>query len=167
VSFIVFGIISIIVCWKWGNWRKWKEYYPTILYFILGNTIYIILTNMKPLWNFGEISKYPICDIVFMLSLYPSSTILFLTLYPKSKSINKQALYIIFWDGLFCLLEYLAYLTGGFGYSNGWNIYYSMAFNLFMFTLLRLHYIRPLYVWPISAILAFVILFLFHIPIEK
>lgn len=162
------GLASIVVCWKWGNWRNWKEYYPTILYFLVGNLVYIVITQYKPLWNFGEIFRqFPILDIIFMLSIYPSTTILFLSFYPFSTSPKKQALYIVFWVALFTLLEYIAYLTGGFGYTNGWNIGYSTLFNFLMFPLLRLHIKKPLLVWPVSALLAFLLLFWFRIPLAQ
>jgi hypothetical protein len=134
MSFAVLGIASMVVCWKWCNWRNWKEYYPTILFFIFGNLVYV-LAQRKPLWHFGEISKqYPIFDIYMMLCPYPSTTVLYLS------SLVKQALYILFWACIYTAAEIIPNLTGGFAYSNGWNLFYSVLFDIIMFLLLRLHF---------------------------
>lgn len=148
MSFLLFGFLSIVICWKWGNWKNWKEYYPTMLYFTTGNLIYDVLTQMKPLWNFGEIVKhYPVFEVLMMLCLYPSTTILYFTFYPSSASFKKQALYILLWVSIYTVVELLSHITGGFSYENGWNICYSILFNLLMFPLLRLHFKKPLLTW--------------------
>lgn len=166
MSFMLFGIIIIIICWKWGNWRKWKEYYPTMLYFIIGNFAYIVLTQMKPLWSFGKtVAHYPIFNILMMLCLYPSTTILYFTFYPSPPSVKKQVLYILLWVSIYSVIEFLSYITGGFLYENGWNLCYSILFNLVIFPLLRLHLKRPLLTWIFSAALGTIIMYWFKIPL--
>lgn len=168
MSFLLFGIVSIIICWKFGNWKNWREYYSTILFFSIGNLVYIVLAGMKPLWNLGEpLGHNPIFEIIFILCLYPSTTILFLTFYPDDKSLKKQGLYIFLWVCIYVIIEFLASITGGFAYENGWNIYYSILFDFLMFPLLRLHFKKPLLVWPVSALLAFVLTIWFKIPLPK
>jgi hypothetical protein len=168
MSFILIGIVSIIICYKWGNWRSWKEYYSTILYFVIGDFVYITLTQTKPLWNLGEmLDQFPIFQIIFMIMLYPSTTILFLTFYPSSPSLSKQAFYILLWVCIFTGIEAIACLTGGFKYSNGWNLCYSFLFDLLMFPLLRLHFKKTLLVWPISVVLALVFVLWFKIPLSR
>ena len=31
---IVVTLIIVVIARKWGDWRNWKQYYPTILFFI-------------------------------------------------------------------------------------------------------------------------------------
>jgi hypothetical protein len=166
--FALFGIASILICWKWGNWKNWKEYYPTILFFFVSNLVYCVLIAPKPLWNYGPwLGQYPFFDITVMLSLYPSTTILFFTFYPFAAQLGKQALYILLWTAIYTAMELLASVTGGFSYSNGWNIYYSVLFNLLMFPLLRLHYKKPLLAWPLSMVLSSTLVFWFQIPLSR
>jgi hypothetical protein len=37
---------------KWGRWKVWKVYYPTILIFIAGDFIHGYIEAAKPLWRF-------------------------------------------------------------------------------------------------------------------
>jgi hypothetical protein len=168
MSYAIIGIISILATLKWGNLKKWKEYYPTILYFFVGNLTYMVLTQRKPLWYFGEtLGHYTVFEITMMILLYPSTSILFLSYFPNTHSRMKCIMYITVCVLAFSAFEYLAHITGGISYSNGWNIFYSVIFNAVMFPLLILHFRRPLLVWPISAIIAFAFMFLFDIPFTK
>jgi len=45
-------LFSILIAWKWGDWQNWTLYYPTILYMILGDLAYIILSRDKLLWEY-------------------------------------------------------------------------------------------------------------------
>lgn len=40
---------------KWGNWRRWRDYYPTILFFIIGDLLYSCLLYNHQLWAYQEI----------------------------------------------------------------------------------------------------------------
>lgn len=46
---IILVLVFVIIAWKWGDWKNWKLYYPTILFMILGDFVYIFLTYKKPL----------------------------------------------------------------------------------------------------------------------
>lgn len=166
MTFAIFGLVCSVICWKWGDWRHWGKYYPTILYMLIGDLVEDLLMYSKPLWGFGEfIEKYPFLDITVMLLIYPSTVVLFLTWYPKPW--GKQILYILLWVGIYTIIEVVALFTSSFSYHNGWHIGYSLVFNLLMFPLLVLHYKKPLLVWPISAVLCFLTLWWFHIPLAK
>lgn len=166
MSFALMGLASIVVCWKWGDWRHWEKYYPTILYLMIGDSVSDLLLFDHGLWAYGTfVEKYPALDICIMVLLYPSTVILFFTFYPKVKI--KQVGYILLWVGIYTAMEFIAGKTKGFCYHNGWNIWYSLLFNMFMFPLLRLHFKKPLLVWPLSAALCFLLLWWFRIPLAR
>lgn len=166
MSFAIISAIGIGICWKWGNWRNWREYYPTILFVFLANLAYVLLTDDKPLWTFGMLSyRYPFVNLIIMVLLYPGTVILYLTFYPKAW--QKQIVYILLWVVIYLAVEVAAYFTRGFEYFNGWTVYYSFIFNLIMFPLIRLHYKKPLLAWPISAILAIIVIWWFRIPLSE
>jgi hypothetical protein len=166
MSFAILSAIGAFACWKWGDWRNWKEYYSTIQYVYIGSIAYDFLCYGKILWAMGEWSlKFPFIDLFIMALYCPSTVILFLTFYPKKALF--QLLYIALWVLINVAVELIAYLTGGIVYLNGWNLAYSAGFDLLMFPLIILHYKKPLLVWPISAILAFVMIWWFRIPLYK
>lgn len=168
MSFAYYGILSVFICWKWGNWRAWREYYPTILFLIVGDLVYLFLTQSRPLWSDeGFLRDYPFLEITTIVLLYPSTVILYFTFYPQSGLKWKQAAYILLWVAIYSAIELISHVTGKFSYDNGWNIYYSVIFNILMFPLLRLHYKKPLLAWPICIILAYATMFLFKIPFGK
>ena len=165
MTFAIFGIIGIIACWRLGDWRNWKLYYPTILYLLIGDLVADYVLLCRPLFTFGKfIESYPVADIAVMLLLYPGTVILYLAHYPKERM--KQALYILLWIAIYVAAELIARVTGGYSHYNGWNIWYSILVDTGMFPLLALHHKKPLLVWPISAVLCFALLWWFRIPLD-
>jgi len=53
IVLIILIIMSIFLCWKYGDWKNWKLYYPTILYLIIGDLACNILTARMPLWSYN------------------------------------------------------------------------------------------------------------------
>jgi hypothetical protein len=166
MGFLMFAAVLIFVCSKKHLWENWKEYYSTILYLFIGSVVCHLLSYQKPLWDFSMLFyQYPVLNITLTSVLYPSTVILFLSFYPKT--ITRKILYNLLWIALYSGVEYLSFLCGDFIYLNGWNIYYTTLFNTIMFPMIRLHYKKPLLTWPISAALAFLLLWFFHIPLSR
>src|SRR5665647_1352836 len=120
---ILLSLVSILIAWKWGDWRNWKLYYPTILYMILGDLTYIILSSNKPLWEYesrllnGDFAEFLIAFIVF-----PCTVLAFIPFYPKV-GMWKKIVYLLFWASLYTSIEWLSFHLGFFSYHNGWNLY--------------------------------------------
>jgi hypothetical protein len=164
--FSAFAAICVIVCWKTGIWRNWKEYYPTILYFFIGSLTYGFLFSQKPLWAFNIFFyHYPFMEISLTAILYSGTVILFLSYFPNNR--RMQIPYLLLCAAIYTVTEGFSFLIGDFIYFNGWNLFYSALFNLAMFPLLWLHSKKPLLIWPISTILAFAVIWLFQIPLFR
>jgi len=160
---IAIAIVFIYLCFKWGDWRNWKSFYPTILFFIIANLSCDILTYSKPLWLYGgSFWDHTFADYFVAFFIYPSVIILFLSNFPKK--ILKQVWYIIFWIFVMSFLEHIMHINGGIRFQNGWSIGCSILFYLIMFPLLFLNYKKPLLSWFISIVLAFSFMFIFNIP---
>jgi len=161
---ILLTIIVLAVSFIWGDWRHWKQYYPTILFWALGNFIYIHLTVDKPLWRFTTHIPTSVAELLMTLVIFPCVIFLFLPYFPKQNMVNKL-LYICLWTLIFSLIECRAVKIGHFTYYNGWNLTYSVIFNLGMFTLLQIHYKYPRWAWLISFLTAVLIMTYFKIPL--
>jgi len=159
-------MIVLAITWKWGDWRHWKQYYPTVLFWALGNYIYIALTIHNPLWKFTTIIPAPLADILMASVIFPCVILLFLPYFPK-QSVLKKLLYICLWVFIFSLIELWALQIHHFAYFNGWKFTYSVVFNLGMFTLLQIHYKEPRWAWLISLITAVFIMTVFKIPLSS
>jgi hypothetical protein len=166
LSYALLALAGNIVCWRLGDWKDWKRFYPTILYAYMGNLVYDVLCYRRLLWAFGGVIRdYPVLDLAVMVLLYPAAVMLFLSHYPGPRF--RQFLYMLMWTGIFAAVELAAYFTGGFAYYNGWTFWHSVVFNLIMFPLIRLHFRRPLLVWPISAALALLVVWWFRVPLVR
>lgn len=163
--FAAAGVLAGLASWKWGDWRNWQKYYPTILYVILGNMASELLMYRTPLWEYSDMfGDYMVLLIGQMVLLFPGMVILYLSLYPQ-KPVH-QVLYILAWTLGFTLLEAAAMRTNTFDHYRGWNIWYTALHDLVMFLLLRLHFKKPLLVWPVSFAVAFAVLWYFRLPLD-
>ncbi|MDQ7092756.1 CBO0543 family protein [Desulfosporosinus sp. PR] len=152
------------ITWYWGDWRQWKQYYPTILFWALGNTIYCYLTVNKPLWTFTTILPSTLANIIMALVIFPCVCLLFLPYFPQGH-ILKKLLYICLWTFIFSFIEWWALNIHLFVHFNGWNLIYSVLFNFGMFTLLRIHYKEPRWAWLISIATGLFIIIYFKISL--
>lgn len=157
-------LFSILIAWKWGDWQNWTLYYPTILYMILGDLAYIILSRDKLLWEYkSSIFTGDFAQALILFVVFPCTCLVFLPLYSKVKK-RSRILYILLWAFIYISVEWLSFRLGFFTYHNGWNLYWSFGFDCLMFPLLILHYNKTLWVWPVSITLAFFMIYYFNLP---
>ncbi|MZQ81310.1 hypothetical protein GQF01_04120 [Paenibacillus sp. 5J-6] len=164
--FIAMAIIIILAAWRWGDWRNWQKYHATILYFLLGDIFYLLLTYQYPLWQHQP--KPPIHSYIgtelCCLVAFAATTLIFLGKYPKGAT--KSTLWIGLWVVIYSFIEVIYLLTGAILHFNGWTMLYSVLFNIITFPLLRLHNCRPLVAYAISIPLVIALLFIFKVPIR-
>jgi hypothetical protein len=158
----------VIVAWRWGDWKNWQKYYPTILYMITGNFLYNILTYHYPIWLYQKsiLQNHTLTDIFNSFVIFPATILLFLPHFPH-KGIIKKIGYILLWMIFYISGEWLLSKLGYFSYHNGWNLGWSVLFNIGMFTLLRVHYKKPLLAWGISVFIVLFLMIIFDVPINK
>ncbi|MFA1710487.1 CBO0543 family protein [Peribacillus frigoritolerans] len=169
----VFTVLFLLAGIKWGNWRRWRDYYPTILFFIIGDLLYSCLLYNHQLWAYQEIffgvhilRNDLIISLIIMFLAYPSTIMIYLGRFPQSK--RKQSFWIAFWVILYSSIELinLKYLDL-INHYNGWNIWWSVLFNIFMFSILRIHFKKPLLAWGVSIVWILILWNVLNIPIEK
>ncbi|WP_226668258.1 CBO0543 family protein [Metabacillus litoralis] len=167
----IYGFIYIFAAWKWGDWRNWRLYYPTILFFVNGDLLYhFLLFDHFPLWRFNPVSideKNGITSVhislIIMMIKYPCTILIYLGNFPKGK-LSKQFLYITFWVMIYATNEIITHLLGGIKHYNGWNEWWSISFDVVMFSVLALHHYKPVISWILSFIYIIVLWNLFDVP---
>ena len=161
--FIFLAILSILICYKFGDWRNWKNYYPTILFFILSNVVCILLIYNHPLWLYGpSILNRTFSDLFICITVYLSTVMLFIPNFPKK--ITKIISHISFYAAIYTIAELIGVKLGYFTYYNGWNIWHSLIFNFILFPALMIHYKKPLYAWVIALISPHILFLIMKIP---
>ena len=160
--------MDVLVALVWGDWRNWRNYQSSILYLIVCDLIYNLLTYNHPLWEYKStlpILNHTILNMITMFVAYPSIMLVYLGRFPTERM--KQIIWVGFWVSLWSFLEWLSIQLGNFSYLNGWNFIWSFLFNIVLFSMVRLHYKMPLLTYGLSFILAVVLLSIFDVPFEK
>ncbi|HWQ43586.1 MAG TPA: CBO0543 family protein, partial [Desulfosporosinus sp.] len=159
--------IWILSAYKWSDWRNWKSYYPTILFFIVGDLIYNFVAYNHPLWELTSPRFGTTFSVLIMnATLWPASTLLFLTHFPFAGNL-KKALYILIWVAIFTLVELFFSSFSYLKYSNGWNIGWSILFNTVMFPLLKIHHEKPQLAWPLAFLFGTIVIYFFDIALSS
>lgn len=166
---ILISIALASICFRKGNWRRWKEYYPTILFFIVGDLTYNFAFFNYSLWEY-HMPIWPdlghtYMDLFWVVIIFPCIAILFLTFCPEKKS--KLPVYVVLWAAGFALVEYIMYLTDSMHYQNGWRTFHSFLFDLAMFPILYIHYKKPPLAWLITAVIVPVFILIVQMPLDR
>jgi hypothetical protein len=157
----------------WGDWKNWRRYYPTYLFLIGGNLFYNALLHNQRLWYYRKgiignqiLNGHLTIAFFIMVFVFPSTILIYLGNFPKQRS--KQFFWILLWIFIYTLIEFISnkYLHW-IEYNQGWNIYWSILFNLVMFTVLKFHYSKPWLAWIISVLFFIFLYNIFNIPKES
>jgi hypothetical protein len=160
---LILAAILIISSYKWADWKNWKQYYSTMLFFGFGDLIYHIAFEEQHLWEFQlDYLTEPINELFVIFTIFFSTTLLFLSNYPKK--LYHKIIYISFWVAFYMFIEILTLSIGMLKYYKGWNLYWSLLHNCIQFPLLALHHKRPVFAWTIALVFLFVIMFIFNVP---
>ena len=169
------GPIFILLSLRWGNWKKWKEFYSTIQFFILGDLLYNFLLARYPMWEFSPfkyerfiLPNHTLLNLFSMLTLYPSSVVLYLSNYPAQRSKMTKIIYILFFSFIYIFIEFIDFKVFKIiSYYHSWNFSWSILFDISMFSLLILHYKKPGIALLISLVIVISLFFIFNVPIRN
>lgn len=166
-----YALIWLLACWKWGDWKNWQKYYSTLLFFIVGDFIYLyLLSDLYPMWrytpqgmdkNIGLTNTHVSLSIMFIK--YTTTIFIYLSKFPNSSKM-KQVLYMAFWVLLYTLNEIMDLFFHLMKHYNGWNLGYSILFNVVMFVILRVHHSKPPIAWGLSILFIIFLWNLFDVP---
>jgi hypothetical protein len=158
---VVAVYILFAICFV--DWKRWREYYPTIQFYIVFNLLYNFLFFRHTLWAFQAKTfhwlNHTLIDITFSFFIIPVIIMIYLRYQPSG---GKLIIYTSIWIVYFSFLEYIFWKRGLFIYQNGWGPMWSSIFNIIMFTLLRIHYKHPLTAILMCIPIITILLFLFH-----
>ncbi|MBM7656538.1 hypothetical protein [Neobacillus cucumis] len=156
----------ILAALRWGDWRNWRNYYGTILYFILGDVLYYYVTYTHRLWSL--VPTWPLKNELVCLTgefiVFASTILIFLGRYPCSHLLSTW--WTTLWVLIYTANEGILKITGAFTYQHGWTLFDSFLFNILLFILLRLHYKMPLITMILSIPIAILLIILNSIPIK-
>lgn len=157
-------IIAILVCYRWGDWRNWQTYYPTILFFMMGDFIYLVLFRKTMLWMYNtDILNHTLVNLLVIFTVYPATILTFIPYFPRS--IYSRVGYILLWVTAFSIIEFISHRLGCFIYYNSWNLGWSIIFCIIMFPLQYVHFKKPLMAWFLATIELMVFIIIFDVDL--
>lgn len=168
---LIYASIWFFALWKWGDWRNWQKYYPTLLFFMLWDLVYLgLLADSYPMWsynppkldeNIGLTSTH--ISLSVMAIKYPATVFIYLKNFQARRKTRKIFNYLL-WVGIYSINEWIDLKTNLIVYSNGWNYWWSVFFNLFLFFILVVHFKKPLLAWPLSIVFMVFLWITFEVP---
>jgi hypothetical protein len=154
----IYGLIWVGILLKWGDWKNWRKYYPTLLFFILGDFLYMyLLSDHYPMWryspspgdkNIGITNTH--ISFSIMAIKYPATCLAYLAHFP-TQGLWKKVLYYLAWVIVYFANELVDLHFQLIKYFNGWNLWWSVLFNSVIFLILKIHFHNPLFAWIASA----------------
>ncbi|WP_158287193.1 CBO0543 family protein [Mesobacillus foraminis] len=166
---ILLSLILVISCWKLGDIKNWRTYYPTILYVIINNLLYSFFVSEKKyfLWKLEPdfLLNPTFSFLVQNFIIFPCLIILFLSYLPKYQ--HKKITYIILAASILAGIEFIMYLTGRITYHHGWNFWWSIGFNILWVLMMKLHFYKPIPAWVVSFIITAFFIIYFHVPLPE
>ncbi|WP_201715208.1 hypothetical protein [Rossellomorea arthrocnemi] len=163
-------LVYVFLGWRFGNWKEFYSYYPTLLFFIIGDLLSQFLLYDYSMWEFRTITPFgdsihlnhTLISLSKMVIQYTVTITIFIGRLPSSK-LGKLC-WIILWTGIYGLTEGISHLLGMMTYHNGWHYGWDILFNLMMFTVLIVHHKNPILGWIISFPIILFLFIFFDVP---
>jgi hypothetical protein len=164
--YILINAIYLIAGIVWGDWRNWKKYYPTVLFFIIGDLLYNFLLYDKSMWIFHDVilPNHTMVTLLAMVISYTVTVLLYLGRFPRGW--KKRSLWFLLWSGIYLLIEYVNSKLGFITYHNGWNMWWSVLFTGIIFLILPIHHKKPPLAWLLSIVIILSLLSTFGVKIS-
>ncbi|MBM7570872.1 CBO0543 family protein [Aquibacillus albus] len=161
--YILINVFFLIAALIWGDWRNWRKYYPTILFFIIGDFLYNFLLYKKSMWIFHDmiLPNHTIITLLAMAVSYTATVLIYLGKFPEDW--KKRSLWFLLWFGIYLSIEIVNSNLGFITYHNGWNIGWSALFTGIIFIILPIHHKRPLTAWLLSIVIIIALLSIFDV----
>ncbi|MFC4075356.1 CBO0543 family protein [Salinithrix halophila] len=135
IWFVVWWIIGLLYI----DWKRWRIGYPTALAGSLGSFFIDTASVSGGFWSYPDpllSGLWP--NILLNFSIYPVGSWIFVQKLPEDRL--RQVLWIIGGAIVLLVVEFHLGSQGRMSYHNGWNIGWSALANLFLLSLLVVHY---------------------------
>lgn len=153
ITWVIIGVFSYLK----GDWKKFSDYYSTMLFTVVANFLYNYLCADYLTWSYVSplINAHKPVDLFYTLYFLPLTVFMFLSLFPKTKKLS----YCLKWILVYWLWEIFLHKLGLLKYDHGWSLWWSLFFYCTMFPMFIIHYKKPKIAYILSF---FVVLFFYH-----
>ncbi|SFE25259.1 hypothetical protein SAMN05216238_11157 [Lentibacillus persicus] len=170
---IIYNLLILLAGWRWGDWRNWEKYYPTILFFIVNDLLYNFITYNHPFWDFNEnvfrvqFFNHTTLSLLIMFVSYPVTILIYLKKFFGTTKWNVRLFHFMLWVIIYLAVEHINLHIGLISHHNGWSMCYSVPFVIAMFIIFPIHYRNPLLAWLITLGILILLTIPFDFPLDK
>jgi len=109
--YILMNALYLAAGIRWGDWRNWQRYYPTILFFIVGDFLYNFLLYNKTMWLFHDVilPNHTTITLLSMAVSYTATVLIYLGRFPDGWL--QRLLWFLLWSGIFLMVDATASLA--------------------------------------------------------
>jgi len=161
-------LVYIILAKVFVDFKSWREFYPTIQFYIICNLLYNFIFYQHTLWRYKAVTvtwlNHTFIDLAFSFFIVPVVLMIYLQHFPTGK---RKFFYVGVWILYFSFIEILFEKKGLFIYENNWNIWWSILFNTITFVIIRVHYRKPLLALLISIPIIIILFLFFHPTLQE
>ncbi|APH06849.1 CBO0543 family protein [Bacillus weihaiensis] len=162
-------IVWILFAYKFVDWSQVSKQYPTILFFIAINFAYNYFYYNHTLWAFRGITaewlNHSIINTAFTFFICPIGLIIYLQRFPTQR--KNQLIYISVWVAFYTIIEALFAHKEMYVYGHGWNSWFNIILNTILFTILYVHYRKPLIAIIAAVPIAIIFYLFFPFPLDS
>ncbi|EAR66892.1 hypothetical protein B14911_27835 [Bacillus sp. NRRL B-14911] len=162
---ITLSIILAVCAGYLKAWKNWRVFHPTMLYTSVLVLLYNFICKDHLLWKHRSIplESHFAGELFHAFAILPTITVLYLTFYPEK---HGRLRYIILWSVLSFAAEFPFAATGMIVFENGYQYWMELLFYPVMYIMIRLHHIRPLVSYGLSAVIILLMVWLFKVPVQ-
>jgi len=160
-------ILFIYLTYKYADWKNWKKYHATLLYIGFLNLTYNFLAANYDLWRYEPdlYSTHSITEILNSVIALPAIAFIFLSNYPAQESKRHITTYYIKWIVGSLIIESIYIYFDKITFHNGYKFWMEPFFYILMYVFIRLHFMRPLLTYFLSAIVIILFIVVFNVPV--
>ncbi|WP_223702205.1 CBO0543 family protein [Sutcliffiella deserti] len=165
-------LLLVLVVWtlfayKFIDWHRVKDQYPTVLFFIAINMTYNTIYHDQLLWAFQGITaewlNHTTINLFFTFYICPVTLIIFFQRMPEAR--NAKIIYVAVWVIFYTIIEALFAHKAMYVYGEGWNSWQNIWLNAILFMFLLIHYRKPAVALILAIPAAALFYFMFPAPL--
>lgn len=130
---IAYNIAFFVAGWIFGDWKNWRRYYSTIIFFIAGDLIQNFTTSFVnyPLWRYhGTIPpNHLLINLLINFMAYPATVLIYLKY--ALRGWKPFIFHFLLWVFLYSIIEYINLPLGLISHYNGLELGFNKSDPVF------------------------------------
>jgi hypothetical protein len=158
------ALFTVLASIKWADWKRWRQFHASMIFIAAGGFLYEYIVADYTLWKFypSFLLSERMTVILYAVLTMPLSILLFLQHFPDT--LWRQLRYILMWSMIYISGEAILLFTNSIAYEHGWHFWYSLMFDIVLFTVIAIHHTHPARAYLLSIPIIIFLIHYFNVP---